>query len=394
MQRLAWGLIGGGQGSQIGPLHRIAAAVDGRFVLAAGALDADPERGRDFAISLGIDEDRAYGNWREMLERESARQDRVDLVTVATPNALHCEITTAFLDAGFHVLCEKPMTMDLAEADAVVDAAARSEALCAVNYGYTGYPLVRQMRAMVRKGDLGAVRVIVAEFAHGFHADAAEADNPRIRWRYDPALAGQSAVFSDAGIHALHMACFVAGQNPVRLSADLVTAVAGRELEDDAAITLRLEDGATCRLWTSAVAVGRVHGLTLQVFGEKGGMRWEQERPNQLHWTPLNGRTQVIERGDPDLYPEAEQASRITIGHAEGLPAAFANLYRDLAEVIQARRDGREPSPGTLDLIPGVIDGHVSVAAVEAAVESARGGGRWVDVARPHHNAVGVQGRT
>lgn len=383
MPALAWGMIGGGDGSQIGPLHRIAAGLDGRFRLAAGALDIDPRRGRTFAASLGVDPDRAYGDWREMLAAETARSDRIDLVTVATPNATHCEITTAFLDAGFNVLCEKPMTMNVAEADRVAASAARSQGLLAVNYGYTGYPLVRQMRAMVRGGELGSLRVIVAEFAHGFHADAAEADNPRIRWRYDPAEAGQSAVLADAGIHALQMACFVADQEPVRLAADMIASVGGRQLEDDAAVAVRLSGGATCRLWTSAVAVGRMHGLRLQVFGERGGLSWEQERPNQLHWTPLNGRTQTIERGEAGLYPDAAGASRITVGHAEGLPGAFANLYRDLADVIEAKRGGRRPGPDIAAMIPGLRDGYASIASVEAAVASARDGGTWTAVAQP-----------
>ena len=381
MAKLTWGLIGGGAGSQIGPAHRLGARVDGLFDFAAGALDHRPEEGRAFGRSLGLAPDRAYGDWREMLAGETARPDRIDLVTVATPNATHFEITRAFLDAGFDVLCEKPMTMTVAEGEEIVRLARRTGRICAVNYGYTGYALVRHMRAMVARGDLGAVRMVVAEFAHGHHADAADADNPRVRWRYDPAQAGVSAQFADCGIHALHMASFVIGQQAARLSADIVSCIPSRVLEDDAQVNLRFDSGAVGRLWTSSIALGRQHGLTLQVFGEKGGLRWAQEQPNQLFWTPLGGRLQVIERGEAGLSPEAERASRVTVGHAEGMPLAFANIYKDLAEAIAARKQGRAPDPAA-DLFPRAEDGLRSMAAVHAVAESGAAGGVWVE-ARP-----------
>jgi len=381
MAKLLWGLIGGGAGSQIGPAHRLGARVDGLFDFAAGALDHRPEEGRAFGRSLGLAPDRAYGDWREMLAGETARPDRIDLVTVATPNATHFEITRAFLDAGFDVLCEKPMTMTVAEGEEIVRLARRTGRICAVNYGYTGYALVRHMRAMVARGDLGAVRMVVAEFAHGHHADAADADNPRVRWRYDPAQAGVSAQFADCGIHALHMASFVIGQQAARLSADIVSCIPSRVLEDDAQVNLRFDGGAVGRLWTSSIALGRQHGLTLQVFGEKGGLRWAQEQPNQLFWTPLGGRLQVIERGEAGLSPEAERASRVTVGHAEGMPLAFANIYKDLAEAIAARKQGRAADPAA-DLFPRAEDGLRSMAAVHAVAESGAAGGVWVE-ARP-----------
>ena len=220
-------------------------------------------------------------------------------------------------------------------------AAATSGRICAVNYGYSGYSLVRHMRAMVARGDLGRVRLVVAEFAHGHHADAADADNPRVRWRYDPAQAGVSAQFADCGIHALHLASFVVGQEVATLSADFASCVEGRQLEDDAMVDFRMDGGTIGRLWTSSIAIGRQHGLTLQVFGERGGLRWAQEQPNQLYWTPVGRRTEILERGEAGLSPEADRASRVTIGHAEGMPLAFANIYADLAEAIAAARDGR-----------------------------------------------------
>ncbi len=381
MARLTWGMIGGGEGSQIGPAHRLGAGLDGDFDFVAGALDHRPEAGRDFGRRLGLDHARAYGDWREMLAGERDCPDRVDLVTVATPNATHFEITRAFLEAGFNVLCEKPMTMTVAEGEEIVRLARATGRICAVNYGYTGYALVRHMRAMVARGDLGAIRLVKAEFAHGHHADAADADNPRVRWRYDPAQAGVSAQFADCGIHALHMASFVTGQEVTRLSADTVSCIPSRVLEDDAMVNFRMDGGAVGRLWTSSVAIGRQHGLTLQVFGEKGGLRWAQEQPNQLYWMPLGGRLQTIERGEAGLSPEADRASRVTIGHAEGMPLAFANIYKDLAEAIRAAKEDRAMDPAA-DLYPRAEDGLRSMAAVFAVAESGKAEGAWVD-ARP-----------
>ncbi len=374
---LNWGLIGGGEGSQIGATHRIAAGMDGGFELVAGALDIDPARSRAYASRLGIAPDRAYGDWRAMLEGEQARPDRVALVTIATPNSSHFEITRAFLQAGFDVLCEKPLTTTLLEAQEIVRTASTQGRICAVNYGYSGYALVRHARAMIARGELGRIRVVVAEFAHGHHADAADADNPRIRWRYDPKLAGISSIVADCGIHALHLATFVTGQQIESLSADFASTIAGRELEDDALIAFRMSGGVVGRLWTSAIASGRMHGLGIQVFGEKGGLRWTQEQPNQLYWTPVGGRTSIIERGVAGLSAEADRASRVTVGHAEGFLAAFGNIYADLAEQLRAGREQRAPDPLALSC-PTAADGAHSIAAVQAAVSSARAGGTWV----------------
>ncbi len=380
MTKLQWGMIGGGEGSQIGPAHRLGARLDGLFDFTAGALDHRPEEGRAFGKTLGL-ADRAYGSWQEMLEGESARADRIDLVTVATPNATHYQITKAYLQAGFNVLCEKPMTMSVEEGEEIVAIARETGNICAVNYGYSGYSLVRHMRAMVARGDIGKVRLVVAEFAHGHHADAADADNPRVRWRYDPAQAGVSAQFADCGIHALHMASFVTGQEVTNLSADTVSCIASRTLEDDAMVNFRMDGGAVGRLWTSSVAIGRQHGLGLQVFGETGGLRWSQEQPNQLYYMPLGQRLQVIERGEVGLSPEADRTSRVTIGHAEGMPLAFANIYADLAEAIRARKEGRAMDPAA-NLYPRAEDGLRSMAAVHAVAQSGKQDGAWLD-ARP-----------
>ncbi len=302
-------------------------------------------------------------------------------MTIATPNATHYEISREFLKAGFHVLCEKPMTVTVAEAEELVRLSRDTGKICAVNYGYTGYALVRHMKAMVARGDIGKVRLVVAEFAHGHHADAANADNPRVRWRYDPAQAGVSAQFADCGIHAMHMASFVTGQEVERLSADIVSCLPSRQLEDDAMVNFRMSGGTVGRLWTSSVAIGRQHGLTIQVFGETGGLRWAQEQPNQLYYMPLGQRLQVIERGEGNLSPEGDRASRVTVGHAEGMPLAFANIYRDLAETIRAKTAGKPVDPAA-NLYPKAEDGLRSMAAIYAVVESGKAQGKWVD-ARP-----------
>jgi predicted dehydrogenase len=373
MKRLNWGMIGGGDGSQIGPAHRLGAQADGNFVLAAGALDHDAARGRDYAQRLGVAADRAYGDWREMLAGEAARDDRVELVTVATPNSTHFEITKSFLEAGFNVLCEKPMTMSVEEGEEIVKIAEAMGKICAVNYCYSAYPMVREMRQMVATGQIGKVRLVVANFSHGHHGDATDADNPRVRWRYDPAMAGVSGQFADCGIHALHMASFIAGDEVRSLSADFASTIPSRELEDDAMVNFRMEGGTVGRLWTSSVAIGRQHGFDIQVFGETGGLRWASEQPNQVLYTPVGGRTQIMEKGEGGLSDEATRLSRVAIAHPEGFPLAVANIYVDLAARIRGEVSGA---------LPLAADGLRSMAAVHAAVSSAKAEGAWVD-ARP-----------
>lgn len=379
MTAFPWAMIGGGEGSQIGFAHRAASSLDGRFRFVAGALDVDPERARTYGVSLGLDPSRAYGNWQELLAGERDREDRPSLVTVATPNATHFEIAKTFLQAGFHVLCEKPMTMTLEDGRALVEIAAESGRKLAVNYGYSGYPMVRHMRAMVARGDLGAIRVVVAEFAGGFMADAADADNPRVRWRFDPKQAGFSAVTMDCGIHAVHLATYVTGQRVTEVSSDFASLIAGRELEDDSLTAFRMDGGAVGRLWSSGLAIGRTHGFGIQVFGERGGLRWSQEQPNQVQWTPLNEPTRTLERGAVGLSPEADRANRITVGHPEGMVFAFANVYRDLADVIEAERAGVDPDPMALSF-PTAEDGLHTLATIAACATSAKARGAWTSV--------------
>jgi predicted dehydrogenase len=373
MTKLKWGLIGGGEGSQIGPAHRLGALADGLFDFSAAALDHRPDVGRNYAEKLGVPKNRAYGDWKEMLDNEVKRDDPIDLVTVATPNSTHFEITKSFLEAGFNVLCEKPMTMTVEEGEEIVKIADKVGKLCTVNYCYSAYPMVRQARAMVQNGELGKIRLIVTNFSHGHHGDADDADNPRVRWRYDKKMAGVSGQFADCGIHALHMASFIGNDEVEVVSADFASTIHGRELEDDAMVNFRMSSGIVGRLWTSSVAIGRQHGFDIQVFGEKGGLKWISEQPNQLLFSKVGKRTEIIEKGENSLHDDASRLTRVAIAHPEGFPLAVANIYVDIAASISGKITKNLPTSS---------DGLRSMAAVYAAVESAKNKGQWVD-ARP-----------
>ena len=381
MQKLRWGLVGGGEGSQIGFTHRAAAQLDGHFYFDAGALDIDTEKSKSFGRKLGLTDQKSYGSWEEMLEKEKKlnKEKRLDLVTVATPNSTHFEITKSFLKEDFNVLCEKPLTMTVEQAQELVKISKDMGKICAVNYGYTGYPLVRQMRSMIMNGDLGDIRIVFAEFAGGFMADESDAQNPRVKWRFSAKHAGMAAITIDCGIHALNMACFVTDKKIVKVSSDFFSGIKSRELEDDNLSSFRMENDVAGRLWTSGLAIGRTHGLTLQVFGSKGGLSWKQEQPNQLFWTPINDSTRIIERGHPNLYPSAKRINKITIGHPEGMIAAFSNIYKDLFENINARKFDKNPSELSKSY-PTVEDGCHSLEIVKAMKKSVSLNGCWARV--------------
>jgi len=376
---MSWGMVGGGEASQIGFSHRSGATIDGKFSLDAGALDIDSARGKDFARRLGIAADRAYSDWREMVAGEVGRDDKIKLVTVATPNSTHFEISKAFLEAGIDVFCEKPMTMTVEEGRELVAIAERLRRVCAVNFGYSGYPMLRHMRAMVERSDLGEIRVVKTEFAGGFYGDAAHADDPRVGWRFDPALSGVSAVTADLGSHAMHLACYVTGQRVSSVSADFVRGIPTRKLEDDALLAFRMSGGTVGRAWCSGLAIGRTHGFEISAYGEKGGIRWQQECPNQLAWTPLNEPTRILERSASYMSPAANRASRITIGHPEGFVFAIGNLYRDLADIIESNERGSDPDPLALTVPSAELGLHI-VQIVHAAAESASENGRWINI--------------
>ena len=388
--RLRLGMIGGGKGSQIGDSHRLAARLDDRYVLAAGALDIDPARGRDFALELGIAPERAYADWRAMVEGERARPDPVDLVTIATPNSTHHPIAKAFLGAGIAVLCEKPLATSSRDALELCRIARRRGLIGAVMYGYSGYPLVRQARAMVRDGALGRIRVVRAEFAHGGHVTEVERDSNNAAWRYDPAIAGPSGVLADAGSHALHMIAWIIGQDVAELAAHFDRIVPSRRLEDNAFLTLRYEGGAVGTLWASSVALGHRHGLRWEIFGDRASLAWQQEHPNHLVHCLVGESPRLIERDGPGTDPWSRRSGRVSGGHSEGYFVAWANLYRDLADAIAARRSGKDVDAAAYGL-PDLVDGAKSVRCIEAAVESAARDGAWVSARLPDETQEGSE---
>ncbi|WLE00073.1 Gfo/Idh/MocA family oxidoreductase [Agrobacterium leguminum] len=376
---LRLGMIGGGQGAYIGNIHRLAARLDGKWVLVAGAFDVDPERGRTFAINEGLDPARSYGNYQELIAGEAAREDRVDAVAICTPNFTHYPIAKALIEAGFDVICEKPLTATLEDAIALEKLSRESGRFVGVTYTYSGYPMVHEARARVAAGEIGEVRTVQVEYPLEWMATAIEQQgNAQAAWRTDPKKNGRGGSIGDIGTHAYHLAGFVTGLKLQSLTADLATFVAGRALDDNAHVMMRYEGGTRGLLWSSQVALGNSNGVRLRVFGSTGSLQWFQEQPNELVYMPLNGRVQTIKRGADDLSEDARVRTRTPPGHPEGYLEAFANLYAGFAEAIRARRAGREPAAIGRN-IPLAYDGLKGVAFVEAVVDSTESTDpRWI----------------
>jgi predicted dehydrogenase len=375
-RRLRLGMVGGGEGAFIGAVHRLAARLDDRWELVAGAFSRDAARGLRSAAALHVAPDRAYADARAMARAEAAREDGIDAVAIVTPNASHHAIARAFLDAGIHVICDKPMTTRLDDARDLVHAVAASGCLFGLTHNYTGYPMVRHARAMVEAGEIGAVRVVQVEYPQDWLATPLEASGQKqASWRVDPAEAGPAGSLGDLGTHAHNIVEFVAGRRVLAVAAQLTAFVPGRRVDDDAQLLLRLEGGARGMLWSSQVAPGNENGLRLRVFGETGGLAWEQEHPNQLRFSPLGEAPRILSRGGA-LSPAAAHATRIPAGHPEGYIEAFAQLYRDMAEQITARLEARAPEAAAL-LVPGVAEGARGVAFIAAAVASSAADGAW-----------------
>ncbi len=376
-RRLRLGVVGGGPGSFIGPVHRSAARLDDHYEVVAAALSRDPATGRRAALELGIQPERAYGSWTDLLAGEAGRADGIDVLAIMTANAAHHPIAKAALAQGLDVICDKPLTTRLEDAQDLVRAAEAAERVFCVTYNYTGYPMVRQARAMVQAGELGAIRQLQVEYIQGHLATPTPADRePGLDWRFQPAECGPSLVLGDIGTHAHHLACFIADQPLAAVAAELGSAVPGRQVDDLAHVLLRFEGGARGSLWVTNSAAGAEHGLAIRLFGERGGLEWHQEQPNQLLHRRLGDCPRLLGRGGPGLTPAAERATRIVLGHPEGYQEAFANLYRDVAAAIVARRTGRPADPLALDF-PTVADGARGIAFVEACVASAKANGGW-----------------
>jgi predicted dehydrogenase len=381
-RRLRLGMVGGGQGAFIGAVHRIAARLDDAYELVAGALSSDAARARASGAELHIAADRAYADYAEMARCESQRPDGIDVVCIVTPNHLHARIATAFLEAGMHVVCDKPLCTSMSDALALADTVRRSGKLFALTHNYSGYPMVRQAREMVAAGELGEIRVLQAEYPQDWlSTDLEAAGQKQAAWRVDPAQAGAGGSIGDIGTHAEHLARFISGLELAAVSADLNTFVAGRRLDDNAHVLLRYTNGARGMLWSSQVAPGNENALRVRVYGSKGGLDFRQEQPNQLWFTPLGQAPQLITRGGSASGAAAGRATRIPAGHPEGYLEGFAQIYKDVAEQLHARLQGRPADPQAC-WVPTVEDGVRGVKFIEAVVESSQGNGRWVD-ARP-----------
>ena len=367
MTRVKLGMVGGGQGSFIGAVHRIASRIDDRYDLVAGALSSDPGRAAASAAELGIAPDRSYGSFEVMAKAEAAREDGIDAVSIVTPNHMHVGPAIAFLEAGIHVICDKPLAATPEQAEAIRAAVAASDARFILTHNYTGYPLMRQARAMIARGDLGTIRLVQAEYAQDWLTEPAS--NKQADWRTDPKQAGAGAI-GDIGTHAFNLACFVTGLAPEALSAELHSFVPGRQVDDNAHIRLRYAGGAKGTIWASQVAVGCENGLRLRIYGDKGGIEWGQEDPNRMTFARFGEPKQIITRGGAGLGGDAGQWTRIPPGHPEGYLEGFANLYTDAADLILGQGDGAH--------LPGIEAGMDGMWFIDACQRSSAADGAWI----------------
>ncbi|MEE1612228.1 Gfo/Idh/MocA family protein [Microvirga sp. CF3016] len=379
-RRLRLGMVGGGRGAFIGAVHRIAARLDDRWELVAGALSSDPDRAKASGEDLLLKPDRIYGDFNEMARRERRLKDGIDAVAIVTPNHAHAAAARAFLKAGIHVICDKPLTTTRREADQLAKLARESGLIFAVTHNYTGYPLVRQARAMVQAGELGAIRVVQVEYAQDWLATRMEeTGSKQAEWRTDPARSGPAGAVGDIGTHAFNLAEFIVGDEVASLSAELHTFVEGRRLDDNAHMMLRFASGAKGMLWCSQVAAGLENGLRIRVYGEKAGLEWHQENPNYLTFSALGEPPRIIRRNGNGADEVSRAASRIPGGHPEGYLEGFAQLYTDVAEQIAARIENRKPNPLSLQ-VPTVEHGVRGVRFIEAAVRSSQRKAAWIDL--------------
>lgn len=369
MTPLRLGMVGGGQGAFIGAVHRMAARLDGHWQLVAGAFSSDPARAHASAAELNIAPDRSYADFAQMAQAEAARDDGIDAVSIVTPNYMHAPVATAFLEAGIPVICDKPLTATLPEAEALAATVARTRTPFVLTHNYTGYPMVRQARAMVARGDLGRIRVVQAEYAQDWLTEPLEGTGQKqASWRTDPARSGAGGAIGDIGTHAFNLLEFVTSLQTEHLSADLARFVDGRRLDDNAHILLRFGQGAKGMLWASQVAPGHENGLRLRIYGEKAGLEWSQEDPNRLRFTRFGAAPQWLTRNGAETDPHS---ARIPAGHPEGYLEAFATLYTEAAALIRGE---------TAPLLPGISDGMRGMRFVAACVASDAADAGWVSL--------------
>lgn len=379
MSKIKYGMVGGGQGAFIGGVHRIAARMDDHFELVAGAFSSTPEKSKASGAELGVDADRAYGNFAEMAIAEGARRDGIEAVAIVTPNHMHFPIAKAFLEAGIHVICDKPMTTSLEDAQELAKLVETSGRLFVLTHNYSGYPMIRHARAMVANGDLGKIQIIQAEYPQDWLTQALEGTGQKqAAWRTDPKQSGIGGCVGDIGTHAYHLAGYVSGLKAEKLAADLTTFVPDRVLDDNIHVMLRYENGAKGMIWASQVAPGNENGLRLRIYGTKGGLSWEQENPNRMLHTPYGEPPRILTRGGPTVGPEAERMSRIPPGHPEGYLEGFANIYSEAAAAIIAFRNNQAADKAVH--FPTVNDGVDGVAFIVACVKSSEADSAWTDI--------------
>jgi len=377
MAPIRLGMVGGGKDAFIGGVHRIAARIDGEFTLVAGALSSTPEKSRESGAALGLAADRCYGSYDEMAEAEAARPDGIQAVSIVTPNHMHAGPAIAFLKRGIHVICDKPLSATMEQAEELAQAVRAAKSLFILTHNYTGYPMVRQAREMVAAGDLGRLRVVQVEYPQDWLTVAAEetGTNKQAEWRTDPLRSGAGGSIGDIGTHAHNLACFVTGLQVESLAADLQSFVPGRRVDDNAHILLRFGGGARGMLWSSQVAPGHENSLRLRVFGERGGLEWAQEDPNYLWFTPFGEPKRLLTRAGAGATGAANAVSRTPGGHPEGYLEGFANIYTGAAAAIRAAEAGDAPD---LSLLPGLEEGLHGMRFIAAAIASSQSDAAWV----------------
>ena len=378
MSKLKLGMVGGGQGAFIGSVHRIASRIDDHYELVAGSLASNPEVAHASAKELGIAEDRSYSTFLEMAEKESNLENGIDVVAIVTPNNLHYPIAEAFLKKGIHVICDKPLTHNLEDAEKFFECVKNSKALFALTHNYTGYPMVRQAREMCRNGSIGKLRVIQVEYAQDWLTLPIENEGQKqASWRTDPSKAGMGGSIGDIGSHAFNLADFITGAKLTELCADISNFVEGRKNDDNAHVLLRYENGVKGMLWSSQVAPGNENSLKIRIYGDKGGLEWEQENPNYLRVDIFGEAKKIIRRAGNETTDVAGRVTRIPPGHPEGYLEGFANIYSDFAKQIHAIKNNQKIEDELL-LVPSIEDGLKGVKFISAVVESGLGGSKWL----------------
>lgn len=375
-RKLRYGMVGGGQNAFIGGVHRMAANLDGQIELVAGAFSSDPKNSQATGAQLFLEARRVYGSYEEMARAEAAlpADERIDFVSIVTPNFLHAPVAAAFLKAGFHVVCDKPMTMTLKEAKALRDTVRKSGKVFALTHNYTGYPMVKEARELTRSGKLGKILKIVAEYPQGWLLDKIEATGQKqASWRLDPKRAGASSCVGDIGTHAENLGRYITGLRIDALCAEFTSFIPGRKLEDDANMLIRYQGGAKGVLHCSQISCGEENNLNIRVYGTLGSLAWHQEHPNELKFCPKNEPARILRRGNGYVSDTAKKFTRLPFGHPEAFIEAFANIYLEAVAAIRANLDG---TPGEFDF-PTADDGVEGMAFIETAVKSAASGGKW-----------------